>query len=84
MNNSFISTNQNDVISDSESNKIRNDIETNKNRSESISTNNIVIIFILPYSMRELEIQEFCQSVGEVLDIRLSTHANSNRSKGWA
>lgn len=70
MNNSFNNNHSEDI-----------DVES---RNETFGANNSVIISNLPYTMKSLDIQEFCQSVGEILEVRLSTHVNSNRSKGWA
>jgi RNA recognition motif-containing protein len=45
---------------------------------------NTVIVSNLPFSMKEPEILAFCAQAGDVLKVHLTTHSNSDRSKGWA
>lgn len=45
---------------------------------------NSVIVSNLPFSIKEPDILAFCGQAGEVLKVHLTTHSNSNRSKGWA
>ena len=43
-----------------------------------------VIVSNLPFSIKEPDIHAFCAQAGDVLRVHLTTHSNSNRSKGWA
>ena len=60
------------------------DLEPKKNWNDAALEKNVVIVSNLPFSTKFQAILQFCQAAGEVVELRLSTHDISKRSKGWA